>query len=91
MAKKNYTLEELKSKNLFQLRDLARKLGVENATYLSEELLIDSIYALNANSKKQASEPTETNVDVQAEETSAQKQGVYSEEDFKNMTIHTLR
>ena len=91
MAKKNYALEELKGKTLFQLRDIARKLGVENATYLSEELLIDRIYALNSNSKKQ----TVAQDVVEAEEENGalvgNQVGVYSEEDFKNMTIHTVR
>ncbi|MDE6758457.1 MAG: transcription termination factor Rho [Clostridia bacterium] len=90
MAKKNYTLEELKGKNLFQLRDLARKLGVENATYLSEEKLIESIYALNSKVKKTNNE--EVAIEAEQEETSTDRlQGVYSEDDFKNMTIHTVR
>ena len=90
MAKKNYTLEELKGKNLFQLRDLARKLGVENATYLSEEKLIESIYALNSKVKKTNNE--EVAIEAEQEEASTDRlQGVYSEDDFKNMTIHTVR
>ena len=56
MAKRNYTLEELKSKNLFQLRDIARKLGVENATYLSEEKLMESIIAYEAGEKQPTAE-----------------------------------
>ncbi len=37
MAKKNYTKEELQTKTVFQLRDIAKKAGVEDASYLSEE------------------------------------------------------
>ena len=90
MAKKNYTLEELKAKNLFQLRDLARKLGVENATFLSEEKLIESICALNGGGKVSTADEQENALNDNSG-ISLEKQAVYTEEDFKNMTIHTVR
>ncbi|MBD5087161.1 MAG: transcription termination factor Rho [Clostridiales bacterium] len=86
MAKKNYTLDELKGKNLFQLRELARKLGLNDVTYLSEEQLIDRICAIGAGSNKEAEERGE-----EQSNTLVEKRVVYTEEDFKNMTIHTLR
>ncbi|MDE7328836.1 MAG: transcription termination factor Rho [Clostridia bacterium] len=84
MAKKNYTLEELNSKDYFQLRDIARKAGVENATFLTQEQLVESIYALNSNAAK-------TNIEKVASESADSKKSVYTPEDFENMTIHTLR
>ena len=89
MAKRNYTLEELKSKNLFQLRDIARKLGVENATYLSEEKLMESIIAYEAGEKQPTAE--ENGISEQTDQAMISRGFIYSEEDFKNMTIHTVR
>ena len=81
MAKRNYTLEELKSKNLFQLRDIARKLGVENATYLSEEKLMESIIAYEAGEKQPTAE--ENGISEQTDQAMISRGFIYSEEDFK--------
>jgi len=71
MTKKTYTAEELKDKSYFQLRDIAKKKGIENASYLSEQKLIEAITADGAQE--------------------VSKGGEYTREDFKNMTIHTVR
>ncbi len=84
MVKKNYTLEELKTKNLFQLRDTARKLGVENATYMSEEKLIENILGVNSDNTLQTAS-------VDPEDRLSENPHIYTEEDFMNMTIHTVR
>ncbi len=71
MTKKTYTAEELKDKSYFQLRDIAKKKGIENASYLSEQKLIEAITADGAQEVSTG--------------------GEYTREDFKNMTIHTVR
>lgn len=76
MAKKNYTIEELKAKTIFQLRDIAKKKGVDNASYLSEEALIKRIMG----------DEQEDNRGKLPDWASG-----YTKEDFNNMTIHNLR
>ncbi len=80
MIKKDYTLEELKAKSYFELREIARKKNVENVSYLSEDKLIESI--LGTNGLSVDAEPVE---DVETE-----IEG-YTREDFQNMTIHCVR
>ena len=76
MVKKNYTKEELQSKTIFQLRDIAKKAGVDNASYLSAEALINRILQDN-----------QDNARSRIPEWAAG----YTKEDFNNMTIHNLR
>lgn len=76
MAKKNYTKEELQTKTVFQLRDIAKKAGVEDASYLSNEALIQRIL-----------QDTQEDNKAKVPEWAAG----YTKEDFNNMTIHNLR
>lgn len=75
MAKKNYTIEELQAKTVFQLRDIAKKKGIDNASYLSEEALIKRIMGEDKDNKAKLPEWASN----------------YTKEDFNNMTIHNLR
>ena len=76
MAKKNYTKEELQAKTVFQLRDIAKKAGVEDASYLSAEALVQRIL-------QESQEDNKAKVPEWA--------AGYTKEDFNNMTIHNLR
>lgn len=76
MAKKNYTKEELQAKTVFQLRDIAKKVGVEDASYLSTEALVQRIL-------QESQEDNKAKVPEWA--------AGYTKEDFNNMTIHNLR
>lgn len=76
MAKKNYTKEELQAKTVFQLRDIAKKAGVEDASYLSAEALVQRIL-------QESQEDNKAKVPEWATG--------YTKEDFNNMTIHNLR
>lgn len=76
MAKKNYTKEELQAKTVFQLRDIAKKVGVEDASYLSAEALVQRIL-------QESQEDNKAKVPEWA--------AGYTKEDFNNMTIHNLR
>ena len=76
MAKKNYTKEELQAKTVFQLRDIAKKAGVEDASYLSAEALVQRIL-------QESQEDNKAKVPEWAT--------AYTKEDFNNMTIHNLR
>lgn len=86
MANNNYTLEELKAMTYFQLRDTARKMGIENISYMTEEELINNLL-------KTVKEDTDG-----ASETAAEKEdraetplGAYTRDDFDKMTIHSVR
>ena len=76
MAKKNYTKEELQANTVFQLRDIAKKAGVEDASYLSAEALVQRIL-------QESQEDNKAKVPEWA--------AGYTKEDFNNMTIHNLR
>ena len=76
MAKKNYTKEELQAKTVFQLRDIAKKAGVEDASYLSAEALVQRIL-------QESQEDNKAKIPEWA--------AGYTKEDFNNMTIHNLR
>ena len=76
MAKKNYTKEELQAKTVFQLRDIAKKAGVEDASYLSAEALVQRIL-------QESQEDNKAKVPEWATG--------YTKEDFNNMTIQNLR
>ena len=76
MAKKNYTKEELQAKTVFQLRDIAKKAGIEDASYLSAEALVQRIL-------QESQEDNKAKVPEWA--------AGYTKEDFNNMTIHNLR
>lgn len=76
MAKKNYTKEELQAKTVFQLRDIGKKAGVEDASYLSAEALVQRIL-------QESQEDNKAKVPEWATG--------YTKEDFNNMTIHNLR
>lgn len=76
MAKKNYTKEELQAKTVFQLRDIAKKAGIEDASYLSEEALIQRILQETQEDSKPKIPEWAANL---------------TKEDFNNMTIHNLR
>lgn len=75
MAKKNYTKEELQSKTVFQLRDIAKKAGIDDASYLSQDALVQRILKESEEGKVKVPEWA----------------SAYTKEDFNNMTIHNLR
>ncbi|MDE7070651.1 MAG: transcription termination factor Rho [Clostridia bacterium] len=83
MIKNDYTREELKAKNYFELRDIAKKKNVENVSYMSEENLIDSILlACNQNVQQATTAHDNQSVAIGPQ---------YTREDFQNMTIHVVR
>lgn len=91
MTKINYTREELKSKNYFELREIAKKRCVENVSYLSEEKLVESILLTNTNSEKTNNSQEQHAVDADLQKQTASTKAVFTRDDFENMTIHTVR
>ncbi len=85
MAQNEFTLEELKAKTYFQLRDIAKKKGIDNATFLTQDQLIESLLQLDVAADKGA---------VAESEKTARSLGEtegYTREDFEKMTIHSVR
>lgn len=85
MAQNEFTLEELKAKTYFQLRDIAKKKGIDNATFLTQDQLIESLLQLDVAADK---------TDVAESEKTARSLGEtegYTREDFEKMTIHSVR
>ena len=85
MAQNEFTLEELKAKTYFQLRDIAKKKGIDNATFLTQDQLIESLLKLDVAADKGA---------VAESEKTARSLGEtegYTREDFEKMTIHSVR